>query len=143
MKAKNKDPQAPKRVLKGVRIHYICPRCGNELALRLRRRRNECLKCGMKVDFEPLEKQWRTEWLICQNREDAIRCAEKYNESTGHDFFDPESFLNRDFPENKTWPKNMCFSFLEAKGYGRFMRWVAKDGPARLIFNVPEGGGCD
>ena len=138
MKTNSKDPQIPKMELKGRRIYYICPNCGKNLELRFHRKRNECLNCKTKLDFEPLEKQWQTEWLICQNREDAFRCAEKYNEITKCRFFDPNSFLSWDILGNRRWPKDMCFYFLNPKDYGRFMRWVAKDGPARLVFNMRE-----
>ena len=136
MKMENSRTKTPERKLNGRRIDYICPKCGQKLEMKLRYRRNVCMNCGQAVDFEQTEKQWWAEWLVCQDREEAMRCTEKYNEITKCGFFHPESFLDHDIPENRWWPKNLCFFFTEPKDYGRFMLWVAKEGSARRSFAI-------
>lgn len=133
------ERKAPERKTEGVRIHYICPKCRKNLETRMRYRQNRCIHCGQAIDDKAAEKQWWTEWLICRDPEEAMRCAEKYNEITKQDFLDPACFMERGTEANKRWPKEMLLAFTGAKDYGRFMRWVAKDGPERLIFK--ESGG--
>ena len=130
----NTDRKAVIRKQNGRLFRYICPGCGKPLQVHRGVKKNLCMQCGQCLDWQPVQKKWWVEWLVCQNREDAMCCAEKYCEVTRSRLIDPEVYLEKDIPENRWWPKNMYFPFTDEKAYGRFMRWVAKDGPTRLIF---------
>ena len=130
----NTDRKEVKRELTGNRIFYICPKCKKLLYIKTKYKKNLCMNCGQYLNWDSLETQWWTEYIICHDRDEARYCTEIYKKCTGYDFWDHDIFLDQSLAINQKWPKEMMFPFLERKGYGRFMRQTAKDGFERLIF---------
>ena len=121
-----------KTVLRNVEqnmIHYVCPKCKTPLLIKSKYKKNLCMNCGQYLNWEDLEAQWYTEYRRCLNREEADNCIVVYKRYTGFDWIDDGIFADGNNPENRNWPKELLFVFLEKKGYGRFMRWIGKELP--------------
>ena len=130
MAALNKERRAIKRQINGNRVLYICPRCGKPWEQRKKMHRNLCMQCGQYLDWSGMDTV-ECVFLVCQNMEDAYYSAKKYEEINGTIYgLDLEDW--RLHPKG-FWPKELYFPFLDHKAYGRFMRWVARDGPTRVI----------
>ena len=128
----NTDRKNVIRNIERHRIYYICPKCKQVLRIKTKYKKNLCMKCGQYLNWEDIESQWYTEYHRCLNREEADSCVAMYKRFSGIDWINDEIFADGNNPDNRSWPKELFFIFLERKGYGRFMRWIGKTLP-------PEG----
>ena len=129
MAAPNKIRKPIIRKTEGNRILYICPKCGQVFLQTKKIHKNLCMNCGQYLDWTGMDIV-DCVFLICQNMEDAYYSAKKYEEICGTSYgLDLEDWRLK---SNRFWPKELMFPFLEHRDYGRFMRWVAKDGPTRV-----------
>ena len=128
--APNSQKRPIERKTEANRVFYICPKCGESWKQQKKMHRNLCMNCGQYLDWSGAE-DIDCVFLVCQNMEEAYYTAKKYEEINGTIYgLDLEDW--RLHPKG-FWPKELYFPFFEHKAYGRFMRWVAKDGPTRVI----------
>jgi hypothetical protein len=117
------------RRLEGKQIRYICPKCKEVLHIKSKYKQNLCMRCGQYLDWEPIANDWYTVYIICQNQDEAGYYTGAYYKHSGNEeLLAPGIFSDRTKVINREWPKELMFIFLEKKGYGRFMRWLAKEG---------------
>ena len=129
MAAPNTNKRPIIRKTSGNRVLYICPRCKSIWTQKKKMHKNLCLKCGQYLDWTGMD-NIDCVFLVCQNMEEAYYSAKKYEEIVGTSYgLDLEQWRLKN---KKFWPQTLYFPFLDHKDYGRFMRWVAKEGPTRL-----------
>lgn len=130
MEAPNRDRKPVIRRTEGNRVLYICPKCGEIWKQKKKMHRNLCMNCGQYLDWTGMD-TIDCVYLICQNMEEAYYTAKKYEEIVKSSYgIDLEEWRLKNV---RFWPKTLYFPFLDHKDYGRFMRWVAKDGPTILV----------
>lgn len=133
MEAPNRNKKAVIRKIEGRRIFYLCPKCHQIWTQKRKSHRNLCMACGQYLDWSGTD-QTECIWLSCRNMEEAYYAAKKYEEINGSTYgIDLEAWR---LHSDRIWPKVLYFPFLNKTGYGRFMRWAAKDGPE--ILNMGE-----
>lgn len=131
VEAPNRNKKKVIRQTEGNRILYICPKCKQPIEFHKKHMKSLCTNCGQYLDWAGSE-SLDCIWLVCQNMEEAYYSAKQYEDICGTSYG-----LNLDewrLKADRWWPKNLYFPFLDKTAYGRFMRWVAKDGPTILKF---------
>ena len=87
------------------------------------------MRCGQYLNWEPLEEEWYTATIQVDNHDEANYYKEQYKRYFGDSkLFEPITFGDRTQLINRQWPKDLMFIFLDKKNYGRFMRFLGKEG---------------
>lgn len=125
MASSNKIRKPIIRKTENNRILYICPKCKHIWTQKKKMHRNLCMNCGQYLDWGGMDNV-DCVYLTCEDMETAYFIAAKYEEIVGSSYgIDLNEWrLNND----REWPKEMMFPFLDHRDYGRFMRWAAKEG---------------
>ena len=132
---------APNKVARPVRVRffqrriwYICPKCGQPIEfLKKCHGTSLCMKCGQRLDWSPVSDIHMTTF-IAEDSGMAAWIAENYFREAKiqeKDWFDLEKW-RLSLSGKKDIPLYLVFE--DSKGYGRFMRIVAKEGlkPAKF-----------
>lgn len=120
MSAPNTSAKPIRIVYHERRIIYICPKCGKPIKFKRGIGNSLCIRCGQRLDWEPL-KAIQTDILQVENGIEAAEIAEKYYEANE---MQEKDWINLD-EIRRSLRNQSCELYLLFKGpkeYGRFKR---------------------